>query len=87
MKTLDCYCHPTARESHGGHRLVRKAEFNAGSHINTMFRMRCRLREPGTDRKMTGAVEKRNITYFGKGTPHTVLHCFAILMRKSKNIL
>ncbi|XP_060076994.1 cleavage and polyadenylation specificity factor subunit 1-like [Ylistrum balloti] len=65
LKNIIVYTYqPEARESHGGHRLVRKAEFNAGSHINTMFRVRCRIREPGTDRRMTGAVEKRNITYF-----------------------
>ena len=56
----------TARESHGGQRLIRKADFNAGSHINSMFRVRCKLYDPSSDKRMTGAPEKRHITYFGR---------------------
>ena len=55
-----------ARESHGGQRLIRKADFNAGSHINSMFRVRCKLYDPSSDKRMTGAPEKRHITYFGR---------------------
>ena len=55
-----------ARESHGGTRLVRRADFNAGSHINTTFRIRCKLSDPSTEKKITGPLEKRHVTYFGK---------------------
>ena len=56
----------TARESHGGTRLVRRADFNAGSHINTIFRIRCKLTDPSIEKKITGPLEKRHVTYFGK---------------------
>ncbi|XP_078335129.1 cleavage and polyadenylation specificity factor subunit 1-like isoform X2 [Crassostrea virginica] len=65
MKNLIVYSYqPEARESHGGQRLIRKADFNAGSHINSMFRVRCKLYDPSSDKRMTGAPEKRHITYF-----------------------
>lgn len=54
-----------ARESHGGQRLIRKADFNAGSNVSSMFRVRCKLYDPSSDKRMTGAPEKRHITYFG----------------------
>ena len=54
------------RESHGGTRLLRRADFNAGSHINTMFRVRCKLSDPSTEKKLTGPLERRHVTYFGK---------------------
>jgi cleavage and polyadenylation specificity factor subunit 1 len=55
----------TVRESHGGTRLLRRADFNAGSHINTMFRVRCKLSDPSTEKKLTGPLERRHVTYFG----------------------
>lgn len=55
---------PEIRESHGGTRLLRRADFHAGSHINTMFRVRCKLSDPSTDKKLTGQVERRHVTYF-----------------------
>lgn len=55
---------PETRESHGGTRLVRRADFNAGSHINTTFRIRCKLSDPSTEKKITGPLEKRHVTYF-----------------------
>ncbi|KAK3085849.1 hypothetical protein FSP39_009622 [Pinctada imbricata] len=65
LKNIIVYVYqPEARESHGGQRLLRKADFNAGSHINSMFRMKCKLYDPSSDRKMTGAPEGRQITYF-----------------------
>ncbi|XP_053401547.1 cleavage and polyadenylation specificity factor subunit 1-like [Mercenaria mercenaria] len=55
---------PEIRESHGGTRLLRRADFNAGSHINTMFRVRCKLSDPSTEKKLTGPIERRHVTYF-----------------------
>ncbi|XP_052818827.1 cleavage and polyadenylation specificity factor subunit 1-like isoform X2 [Mya arenaria] len=55
---------PETRESHGGTRLIRRADFNAGSHINTMFRVRCKLTDPSTEKKLSGPVERRHVTYF-----------------------
>lgn len=56
---------PESRESHGGQRLVRKADFNSGQHINSMFRVRCKLWDPSTRKRFNEAMEKRHITYFG----------------------
>ena len=55
-----------ARESHGGQRLLRKADFNVGSHINTMFRVRCKVWDPASRKRYSEAMEKRHITYFGE---------------------
>ncbi|XP_052231440.1 cleavage and polyadenylation specificity factor subunit 1-like isoform X1 [Dreissena polymorpha] len=55
---------PETRESHGGTRLVRRADMNAGSHIHTMFRVRCKLSDPSTEKKLSGPVERRHVTYF-----------------------
>lgn len=55
---------PETRESHGGTRLVRRADFNVGSNINTLFRVRCKLSDPSTEKKLTGPVERRHVTYF-----------------------
>ncbi|KAK6174392.1 hypothetical protein SNE40_017678 [Patella caerulea] len=55
---------PEARESHGGQRLIRKADFNSGSHINTFFRVRCKLSDPSIDKKTLALVERRHVTYF-----------------------
>ncbi|KAK7115084.1 hypothetical protein V1264_001025 [Littorina saxatilis] len=55
---------PEARESHGGQRLVRKADFNVGSLINTMFRVRCKIWDPAHKKRYSEVMEKRHITYF-----------------------
>ncbi|XP_041375883.1 cleavage and polyadenylation specificity factor subunit 1-like isoform X2 [Gigantopelta aegis] len=54
--------HPEARESHGGQRLVRKADFNIGSHINSMFRVCCKLADPTSEKSRLAA--KRQVTFF-----------------------
>ena len=45
---------------------MRKADFNVGSHINTMFRVRCKVWDPATRKRYSEAMEKRHITYFGE---------------------
>ncbi|KAK7505375.1 hypothetical protein BaRGS_00003537 [Batillaria attramentaria] len=56
---------PEARESQGGQRLIRKADFNLGSHANTMFRVRCKIWDPTSRKRYSEQMEKRHITYFG----------------------
>ena len=56
---------PDARESHGGHRLIRKADFHVGQPITTMFRIRCKITDPTTDKRYPPLIEKRQIAYFG----------------------
>ena len=55
---------PEMKESHGGQRLVHKADINIGSHVNTFFRIRCKLTDPSIDKRLTGPIEKRHVTYF-----------------------
>lgn len=57
---------PEARESFGGQRLLRKADFHIGQSINTFFRIRCKVGEIGEDRKQVTGADKRQITMFGK---------------------
>ncbi|XP_063441861.1 cleavage and polyadenylation specificity factor subunit 1-like [Mytilus trossulus] len=63
MKNILMYAyHPEARESIGGQRLLRKADFNVGSHINSMFRVLCRS-DPAVDKRAYNA-DRKHITYF-----------------------
>ncbi|CAH1269285.1 CPSF1 [Branchiostoma lanceolatum] len=56
---------PEARESYGGQRLVRRADFNVGSHVNTFFRVRCKIVDPsGEKRRDADTVAKRHVTMF-----------------------
>ncbi|KAL8570429.1 hypothetical protein ACOMHN_034464 [Nucella lapillus] len=54
---------PEARESHGGQRLIRKADFNVGAHINTMFRVRCKMWDSASKKRFSD-MGNRHITYF-----------------------
>lgn len=51
-----------AHDNQGGQWLVRKAEFNVGSHINSMFRIKCKVIDPHLD-KRSAIAEKRHVTY------------------------
>ncbi|GFN92288.1 cleavage and polyadenylation specificity factor subunit 1-like [Plakobranchus ocellatus] len=56
---------PEMRESYGGNRLLRRADFNLGSHVNTMFRVRCKLEDPSAPGlKNQAALDHRHVTYF-----------------------
>lgn len=48
-----------------GQRLLRKADFHLGQHINTFFRIRCRITELANDHLQLNAAERRHITKFG----------------------
>lgn len=64
-KNLVLYMYqPESRESFGGQRLLRKADFHLGQHINTLFRIRCKMTENSADRKHLQGAEKRHITMF-----------------------
>jgi hypothetical protein len=45
---------PEARESNGGQKLVRKADFHIGQHVNHMFRIRAKITDPSSGRLLTG---------------------------------
>ena len=54
-----------AKESFGGMRLLRRADFNAGAHINTFWRMPCRgALDTGSKKSLTW--DNKHITWFGK---------------------
>ena len=46
---------PESRESNGGQKLVRKADFHMGQHVNHMFRIRAKITDPSAGgRLLTG---------------------------------
>ncbi|RNA20066.1 Cleavage and polyadenylation specificity factor subunit 1 [Brachionus plicatilis] len=51
-----------SHDTQGGAWLIKKAEFNIGSRINSMFRLKCRVNDTSTDRRAIMA-EKRQVTY------------------------
>uniref|UniRef100_A0A7N8Y8V1 Cleavage and polyadenylation specificity factor subunit 1 n=1 Tax=Mastacembelus armatus TaxID=205130 RepID=A0A7N8Y8V1_9TELE len=63
-KNLYVYMYlPEAKESFGGMRLLRRADFNAGAHINTLWRMPCRgALDTGSKKSLTW--DNKHITWF-----------------------
>lgn len=57
---------PEDRDSVGGQKLLRKADFHLGQHINSWFRIRCRLGDQATHLDFPIGAEKRHISMFGK---------------------
>lgn len=57
-KNLSLYMYlPDDRDSVGGQRLVRKADFHIGQHVNTMFRIRAKITDPSAgSRLLTGSI-------------------------------
>ncbi|XP_020283303.1 cleavage and polyadenylation specificity factor subunit 1 [Pseudomyrmex gracilis] len=55
---------PESRESLGGQKLIRKADFHLGQKINTFFRIRCRTTDPANDKKHFSGADKRHITMY-----------------------
>ncbi|CAH0380574.1 unnamed protein product [Bemisia tabaci] len=53
---------PESLESMGGQKLLRKADFHVGQHINSFFRIRCRTSDLPDDKKVV--FEKRHVTMF-----------------------
>lgn len=60
-----CMYQPESPESQGGHRLIRRADFHVGQPISTMFRMRCKITDPTSDRRYPPSIEKRYVVGFG----------------------
>ncbi|CAN9504109.1 unnamed protein product [Ophioblennius macclurei] len=63
-KNLYVYMYlPEAKESFGGMRLLRRADFNAGANINTFWRMPCRgALDSGSKKSLTW--DNKHITWF-----------------------
>lgn len=57
---------PEDRDSVGGQRLLRKADFHLGQHVNSWFRIKCRLGDQATDADYPSGAERRHISMFGK---------------------
>ncbi len=51
-----------SHDNQGGQWLIRKAEFNVGSHINSFFRLKCKVNDPYLD-KRSSLADKRQVTY------------------------
>ncbi|XP_073185980.1 cleavage and polyadenylation specificity factor subunit 1 isoform X2 [Lepidochelys kempii] len=54
---------PEAKESFGGMRLLRRADFHVGAHVNTFWRTPCRWATDGVTKK-SSAWESKHITWF-----------------------
>ncbi|KAJ8403064.1 hypothetical protein AAFF_G00359800 [Aldrovandia affinis] len=63
-KNLMVYMYlPEAKESFGGMRLLRRADFNVGAHVNAFWRMPCRgAMESGSKKALTW--DNKHITWF-----------------------
>ncbi|KAG5324675.1 CPSF1 factor, partial [Acromyrmex heyeri] len=55
---------PESRESLGGQKLIRKADFHLGQKINTFFRIKCRITDPANDKKQFSGADKRHVTMY-----------------------
>ena len=51
-----------SHDTQGGQWLIRKAEFNVGSHVNSMIRLKCKVSDPTLD-KRSSLADKRQVTY------------------------
>lgn len=57
---------PESRESLGGQKLIRKADFHLGQKVNSFFRIKCKTVDPANNRKQIAGADKRHITMYGK---------------------
>ena len=65
MKNIIVYTYqPEVRESQGGQRLLRRADFHVDTHINAFFRIRCKLSDPSTDKQAVTPIDKRHVTFY-----------------------
>lgn len=57
---------PENRETYGGQKLVRRGDFNIGSRVNTMVRIKSRVADiPRSERRLLSMVETRHVTVYG----------------------
>ncbi|XP_050311770.1 LOW QUALITY PROTEIN: cleavage and polyadenylation specificity factor subunit 1 [Anthonomus grandis grandis] len=59
-----CMYQPESRESLGGQKLIRKADFHLGQAVTTFFRIRCKLGELGDEKRHLSGADRRQITMF-----------------------
>lgn len=57
---------PEARESYGGQRLLRKADFHLGQLVNSFFRIKCRSTGGPYEQKYYVGADRKHVTMFGK---------------------
>lgn len=55
---------PESRESHGGQKLLRKADYHLGQKINAMFRVQCNFKQQ-FDKKVV-VYDNKHINFFGE---------------------
>lgn len=55
---------PESRESLGGQKLIRKADFHLGQKVNSFFRIKCKNVDPANNRKQIVGADKRHITMY-----------------------
>lgn len=66
-KNLVLYMYqPESRESCGGQRLLRKADFHLGQSVNTFFRIKCKIGDSLEEQKHFSGADRRQITMFGE---------------------
>lgn len=53
---------PESRESHGGQKLIRRADYHLGQKVNTMFRVACNFKQK-YDKKVV-AYDNKHMTFF-----------------------
>lgn len=54
---------PESRESHGGQKLLRRADYHLGQKINAMFRVACNFKQQSEKKVL--AYENKHVTFFG----------------------
>ncbi|CAG9764667.1 unnamed protein product [Ceutorhynchus assimilis] len=59
-----CMYQPEARESLGGYRLLKKADFHLGQAISTFFRIKCKMGELAEEKKQMSGADRRHITMY-----------------------
>lgn len=57
---------PESRESLGGQRLLRKADFHLGQLVNSFFRIKCRHTITNGENKYIIGAERKHVTMYGK---------------------
>lgn len=57
---------PESRESLGGQKLIRKADFHLGQKVNTFFRIKCKVTDSSNNKKYFVGADKRHVTMYGK---------------------
>ncbi|XP_015127450.1 cleavage and polyadenylation specificity factor subunit 1 [Diachasma alloeum] len=55
---------PESRESSGGQKLIRKADFHLGQKVNTFFRIKAKVSDPGNGKRCFSGADKRHVTMF-----------------------